>query len=131
MIQMSSSCRGTFYRQPEHGVWTITNGVQLSFPDEVQVNGVLFRRAKWKEAKPGVVEQYRQAVERSSRHLLVSGDGRWIIDHVDDINPDMGDATAPMRHFVADHPLGQGLVALALVAGAVLVIAGLAGGLKS
>lgn len=128
---MSSSRRGIWYRQPEHGAWTISDGVRLSFPDEVQVNGVQFRRAKWKEAKPGVVEQYRQAVERSSRHLLVFGDGRWIIDHVDEINPDMGDDTAPVRHFVTDHPLGQGLFGLALAAGVVLVIAGLAGGLKS
>ena len=128
---MSNSCRGTWYRQPIHGAWTITDGFRLSFPDEVQVNGVPFRRTNWKEAKPGVVEQYREAVETNSRHLLVLEDGRWIIDHVDDVNPDMGDVTAPVRHFVADHPVGQGLFALALVAGIVLVVAGLAGGLKS
>jgi len=61
----------------------------------------------------------------------VLADGRWTINHTDDVNPDLGDATAPARHFVADHPVGQALGALALVAGVCLVAVGIAGALKS
>jgi hypothetical protein len=43
----------------------------------------------------------------------------------------MGDVTAPARHFVADHPVGQGLLALGLFAGVCLVVAGIAGSIKS
>jgi hypothetical protein len=126
----NTSCGAACYRHPVQGAWTITDGFQLSFPDEVWVDGLRFRRAKWQEAKPGVVEQYREAVETNSRHLLVFADGRWVIDHADEVNPDMGDATAPARHFVADHPIGQGLLAVALVAGVVLIVAGLVGALE-
>src|SRR6185437_10076267 len=118
---MHTSCGAISYQRPLHGPWTITVGFRLSFPNEVRVDAAFFRRAKWKEPKPGVVEQYREAVETNSRHLLTLEDGRWTIDHVDDVNPDMGDVTAPVRHFVADHPVGQGLLALAFVAGVVLI----------
>jgi hypothetical protein len=74
------------------------------FPDRIHLGGVLFRKAVIREAKPGVIEQYREAVEDNSRHLLVRSDGTWIIDHSDDVNPDMGDLSAPLRHYVADHP---------------------------
>jgi hypothetical protein len=122
----------TWFEQPIHGPWTIADIYgRRSYPEEIHVHGKRFCRAKWREAKAGVVDQYREAVETNSQHLLVLSDGRWIIDHTDDVNPDMGDATAPARHFVADHPVGQGLLALGLFAGVCLVVAGIVGSIKS
>ncbi len=92
------------------------------------MNGRPFRRAKCQEAKSGVVAQYREAVERNSQHLLVQTNGWWVIDHTDDVNPDMSDVTAPARHFVAEHPLCQGLMTLGLFVGVGLMVAGIAGG---
>jgi hypothetical protein len=84
------------------------------FPREIRVGDALFRKAVIRESKPGVIEQYREAIEENSRHLLVKSDWTWLIDHSDDVNPDMGGSTAPIRHFFADHPLAP-FVALGAV----------------
>jgi hypothetical protein len=128
----TTSLGTTWFTQPIQGWWTIADAHgRRAYPEEIHFDGRLFRRAKWREAKPGVVDQYREAVEKNSQHLYVLADGRWIINHADDVNPDLGDVTAPARHFVADHPVGQGLAALGLVAGVCLVAVGIAGALKS
>lgn len=80
-------------------------------PEAVEIDGKVFHRAIRAQPYEGVILQYREAVPRNSAHLLVKQDGYWIIDHVDEYNPDMGH---PLRHFVVDHPKGQGT----LVAGA-------------
>lgn len=84
---------------PPTGVWP-----HRDFPDEVQINGRTFRYAQWQKPYPGVVAQYREPVPRFSQHLKVRRDGTWIIDHVDEYNPDMGYATL---HFFTDYQPGK------------------------
>jgi|GEM_PF-1947220 len=89
-----------------------------SFPDEVLVSGRLFRKAQWRQPYDGVVEQYREAALQNSAHMKVYGNGVWVIDHVDEDNPDLG---RPIEHFFNDHPLGKaikvvGIFALAFAA---------------
>lgn len=89
------------------------------FPDDLNVEGRTFRRARWRQPYAGVIEQYREAVPRNSGHLKVFADGRWVVDHADQYNPDMG---YPIQHLLYDHPAGQTALALlpyAGVAGAV------------
>jgi hypothetical protein len=127
-----ASLGATWVQQPIQGWWTITDAHgRRAYPEQVTLNGKLFRRAKWREEKPGVVDQYREAVEKHSQHLYALADGRWIIDHADDVNPDLGDVTAPARHFVTDHPVGRALGALALVAGVCFVAVRIAAALES
>lgn len=90
---------------PYQGDWALTE-----FPDAVDVDGVLFCRAVRKQPYAGVVEQYREAVERDSMHMLIFDDGSYLVDHVDQYNPDMG---APARHFLADHTVGRFLTCTA------------------
>ena len=85
--------------QPVTGWWTLQG-----FPDRVRVHGRLFRRARWKQEHPGVVEQYREEVARNSMHMMVRTDGRWTIDHIDEDNPDLG---REVPHFFNDHPVGK------------------------
>jgi hypothetical protein len=87
---------------PLYGDWSVP-----SFPDEVIIDGKLFNKAIRKQPYDGVIEQYREATPRESYHLLVLEDGHWIIDHVDDYNPDLG---YPVRHFLIDHPVGKVLL---------------------
>lgn len=84
---------------PYQGDWELTE-----FPDAIDVDGVIFARAVRKQPYPGVIEQYREAVERDSMHMLVFQDGSYLVDHVDQYNPDMG---APARHFLTDHTVGR------------------------
>jgi len=84
--------------------WELPEG---EFPDSIEIEGRMFHRAIRKQPYEGIIEQYREAVPKESMHLLVTGDGRWIIDHVDEYNPDLG---FPMRHFIVDHPRGSSLV---------------------
>jgi hypothetical protein len=97
----------------------------LVFPPEILLGDARFRKAVIRESKPGAIEQYREVLEESSQHLLVRSDGTWIIDHSDDVNPDMGGPTAPIRHFFADHPLAPvaaiGVIGLALFAASRIV----------
>lgn len=90
------------------------------FPPSIEIDGKVFNRAIRQQPYDGVIAQYREAVPRDSMHLLVMQDGTWVIDHVDEYNPDMGH---PVRHFIIDHPAGKSL----LVAGVgVLGVAGAA-----
>jgi len=87
---------------PLYGDWSVP-----TFPDEVVIDGKTFQKALRKQPYDGVIEQYREATARDSYHLLVLDDGHWIIEHVDDYNPDMG---YPVRHFLIDHPVGKVLL---------------------
>lgn len=95
------------------GWWTLPN-----FPERVSIQGRLFRRAGWRQPYEGVVEQYREEVPCNSRHLKVYSDGRWLVDHVDQDNPDLG---RPVEHFFNDHPVGKVLKATAPFLGLALV----------
>lgn len=95
--------------------WPLPN-----FPDEIWLGDRLFRKAQWQQDYVGVVEQYREAVARNSAHMKVYANGVWVIDHIDEDNPDMG---RPVEHFFNDHPLGQFLKVVGSVA---LVVGGVA-----
>lgn len=88
---------------PITGVWEYGD----TFPDTFELDGQLFERSIRSAPYDGVVEQYRAAVPRDSVHLLVYEDGNWVIDHVDEYNPDRGH---PVRHWIVDHPAGKGTV---------------------
>lgn len=90
---------------PLVGPWTCEG-----FPERVIVGDRVFRRARWRAGRAGVVDQYREERARSSAHLYVWDDGTWSIDHVDDVNPDL---VGPLRHFVRDHPVGRRLTQVA------------------
>lgn len=94
--------------------WEFPEG---DFPDSIIIDGRVFHRAIRAQPYDGVIAQYREAVPRHSAHLLVYP-GQYVIDHVDEYNPDMGH---PFRHFVKDHPRGKATI----VTGAGLI--GLAG----
>lgn len=81
------------------GPWTLPN-----FPERIVLHGRSFRRAGWRQSYDGVVEQYREESVRNSMHLKVFTGGRWIVDHVDEDNPDLG---RPLQHFFNDHPVGK------------------------
>lgn len=81
-------------------------------PELVELGGVVYRRARWRQRYPGAVDQYRADVPRDSAHLLVLGDGSYRVDHVDRFNPDAG---SPLSHFLADHPLGRAVMTLGAI----------------
>lgn len=81
------------------GQWTLPD-----FPERVMVNGRSFRKAWWRQAYDGVVEQYREETPTNSMHLKVYADRRWTVDHIDEDNPDLG---RPVEHFFSDHPVGK------------------------
>lgn len=90
------------------GPWLLEPG---DFPEVIEIEGQAFTRAIRKQPYEGVIEQYRAAVPRDSAHLLVLEDGSYLIDHVDEYNPDMG---APLRHWVVDHPRGKATIVAGL-----------------
>jgi hypothetical protein len=77
-------------------------------PSAVTIDGSLFLRAKVRERKEGVIDQYREDRMFSSRHAYLYPDGRLVVDHTDLVNPDRGKIQAAI-HFVADHPMGRAL----------------------
>ena len=90
-------------------------------PDRVRLMGRDFVRARFRMWRAGVVAQYREAVPVNSLHVLVLDDGRYVIDHQDDFNPDQGNS---IPHLFADfiptragHFLVLGLVAAVAVVG--------------
>jgi hypothetical protein len=70
------------------------------FPPSVRLFGRIFRRAGFSWPKPGVVAQYREAVPQRSMHLVVYRNGNFMIDHLDEENPDGGRAMAHLREMV-------------------------------
>jgi hypothetical protein len=103
-------------KEPIWGRWPFRG-----FPDEVCVEGRLFRKARWKQPYDGVVEQYREAVQRKSMHLMVYADGSWAIRHSDGDNPDMG---RPVEHLLNDHPVGAAVKGFVAIAGVLVLVAG-------
>ena len=78
-----------------------------------------FAIAQW--ASPfysGVVQQYRETVPTNAQHLMIFRDGSFLIDHVDEANPDQG---LVLQHAVLDvgAPLAAGLAVLGFGAGLV------------
>ena len=94
---------------PLSGTWSLPD-----FPEQVIVEGRSFRRASWRQSYKGVVEQYREERAQESMHLMVYSDGRWVVDHVDDDNPDRGRA---ISHFFNDHPAGKMIKSAAPIVG--------------
>lgn len=101
-----------------HGRWSLPG-----FPDVVFIGNRVFHRAEWKQTCVGIVEQYREAVDKNSAHLKIRTDGVWFIDHMDDFNPDRGYAS---EHFLEDTPAGGAVkvAAVSVAAGAAVVLAG-------
>lgn len=102
----------------ERGLWPYSD-----FPDAVEIDGNVFVKAIRKQPYAGVIEQYRQETPEDSAHLMVLESGIWVIDHVDEYNPDLGH---PVKHFMVDHPIGRVLTYTAggVVAMGLAIIAG-------
>lgn len=87
---------------PLIGPWEFSD-----FPDTIELEGKVFALAERSQPYEGVIAQYREMVPLESAHLFVTERGEWVIDHIDQYNPDMG---YPLRHLVFDHPKGTGLL---------------------
>ena len=81
---------------PIRGTWDAKG-----FPAAVTLQGRVFRKAEWAWPRDGVIAQYREDSPLDSRHLFVLADGSFVIDHVDEVNPD-GPKGNPLAHFMAD-----------------------------
>lgn len=80
--------------QPDVGIWP-----HMGTPAVVTIANGTFALAVFKQPKAGVIFQYREAVPVQSRHLYGLPNGTWMIDHIDDYNPDEG---FPLQHLKAD-----------------------------
>lgn len=99
--------------EPLRGSWLIheQNGA-LFFPDVTNLLGRVFKRStKWAAPYAGVVAQYREDVDRHAMHLMVSADGTWTIDHIDDANPERGLVLEHTFRDVVQTPWGAALLA--------------------
>ena len=102
----------------ERGEWLFGN-----CPERVLIDNRHFKLAEWRNPAPGVKCQYREDVERHSRHMYVleGPDGNpstFMVNHVDNFNPDVSFPYA-VAHLAADVPtagtwIGLGIGALAL-----------------
>jgi hypothetical protein len=113
-IPIEPALSGTW---PFHG---FPSQVQLDISGDGDVR--TFALATW--AWPlysGVIEQYREAVSTNAMHLMVYRDGSFVIDHMDEISPDLGN---PLQHAVLDAPLGTA-IAVAVAAFGLGLIGGL------
>jgi hypothetical protein len=85
-------------------------------PHQVSLNGRTFNRARI--ASPfysGVVGQYREAVPWNAQHLMVFGNGMYVVDHVDEANPDYGHLVAHALLDVGEYvAVGSAVLGLAL-----------------
>jgi len=71
-------------------------------PDDVEFDGATFRREDfWAWNEPGIRAQYREVRCENSRHMKVTEDWRFFIDHVDAANPSCGPEYAA-KHLVKD-----------------------------
>lgn len=100
------------------GVWPGT-----AYPQEIHVNGDLYRRAVWEAPYDGVVAQYREDREKSSGHVRAYEDGTWELHDVDNWNPDRGRV---LEHAVADVIPSLVTPARLLIAAAVVSLLALA-----
>lgn len=80
--------------EPEMGAWPYGQ----SFPELVQLGGRIYRRSGWGIPYAHTVAQYREDVPERSRHLHVLEDGNYIVDHLDEANPDF----MPVWHLLLD-----------------------------
>lgn len=76
------------------GKWPSTD-----LPLTITVHGRPFRKAEWAWPYPGVRAQYRETNPQGSMHLFVLEDGTWIVPHIDEENPDLGN---PLTHLAKD-----------------------------
>lgn len=108
---------------PLEGRWTYSD-----LPTFVVVLGFPFKKARWSQACPGVLAQYRECCAHGSMHLkvvpvMLRGGVRgalWSIDHEDAFNPDPSPSRRlgrPFAHFFHDYPPGR-IAKPAAVAGA-------------
>lgn len=79
---------------PLSGVWPF-----VGHPPRVQISKMHFDRSGWTFPRRGVVAQYRERVPVNSKHLFVLENGRFVVPHMDEENPDLGSA---IGHFVKD-----------------------------
>jgi hypothetical protein len=70
---------------PIRGEWTFEG-----LPHRVTLAGRVFERAKFSLPYPGVLAQYREARAHDSAHLFVLANGRFVVPHLDEANPDQG-----------------------------------------
>lgn len=101
------------FSNPQQGRWPFQG-----LPEEILVGGKRFQRTAWAWGYEGVVAQYREAAATNAMHLMVYRDGSWVIDHLDESNPDAGPLAA-VKHFFIDTTPGKitGVVLLAVAAG--------------
>jgi hypothetical protein len=88
-------------------------------PPTVHLQGRTFRQTSLALPVAGAVGHYREAVPFQSAHLVILDDGTYLIDHIDEANPDMGQAAA---HAALDAP--EALTAGLAVAGLLLGFVG-------
>jgi hypothetical protein len=85
------------------GTWPLGN----LFPHEVQIGGVTFRRATWASPFDGASAQYREVTDYNAMHLVIYRNGSFVIDHLDEANPDQRHV---LEHAVLDVPLATTIV---------------------
>lgn len=78
---------------PQRGAWPFAG-----LPLAVALGGRVYRRSEWAFPYPHVVAQYREDRPEHSAHLHVFDDGSWLVDHLDESNPDF----APVAHLLDD-----------------------------
>lgn len=73
-------------KPPIRGAWPFSG-----FPKQVKLDGRVYRKATWQwRHRPEILAQYRELGASNVRHLHVLRDGTFIIDHLDEANPDAG-----------------------------------------
>lgn len=109
--------------EPLRGSWLVHDqSGALFFPPAANLLGRVFKRStKWAAPYAGVAAQYREDVDRRAMHLMVHTDGTWVIDHVDEANPERGLVLEHTFRDVVQTPWGAAL----LVAGVLGVSVGL------
>lgn len=78
---------------PELGPWPFGG-----FPPAVELGGRVYRLSEWAWPYPHVVAQYREAKPELAAHLQVLDDGSYLVDHLDESNPDF----SPVAHLLDD-----------------------------
>ena len=83
------------------GDWALT---MCPYPRFINYAGRSYELARWRWPYKDVVAQYREMVPFNARHLKVFADGTFVIDHLDEANPDRGQL---VRHFFKDTKVGK------------------------